>query len=70
MWLSMSWRGKIFLQLVMQKMKHFTFEELLHITVTIFVVIKQREVNASEMHLRDSFPELLIFGLMNIDILS
>jgi len=51
-------------------MKHFTHEALFHITVTIFEVIKQREVNASEIHLRHSFPELLIIGLMNIDILS
>jgi hypothetical protein len=70
MWLSMSWREKLFLQLVMQKMKHFLHEALFHVTVTILEVAKQREVNASEMHLRHSFPELLIIRLMNIDILS
>lgn len=51
-------------------MKHFTHEALFHVTVTIFEVIKQREVNASEMHLRHLLPELLIIGLMDTDILS
>ena len=31
-------------------------EALFHITITIFEVIKQREVNASEMHFRHLFP--------------
>jgi len=30
-----------------KKMKHFTHEALFHITVTIFEVVKQREMNAS-----------------------
>lgn len=51
-------------------MKHFTHDALFHVTVTIFEVFKQREVNASEMHLRHLFPELIIISLMNIDISS
>jgi hypothetical protein len=53
-----------------KKLKHFTHEALFHVTVTIFEVFKQREVNASELHLRHLFHELLIISLMNIDISS
>jgi hypothetical protein len=70
MWLNIDWREKLVKQMVLRKMKHFTHGTLFPVTFTMFEIIKQRGVNASEMHLRHSCPKLLIISLIDLDTWS